>query len=186
MPFKHNAARRHHIPRARYRVRNWRAYEAGLKRRGDLTLWLDEAALAGWQAPRRTTPGGQAWYSDAAIELVLMLRLVFHLGLRQAEGFAASVLRLLGQDMRVPDHTTLKVSTAAEYQASGAAPAPATAHRVREISLGRPRGLAGQRRFQLGRWRPRFGPPHPPPVAALSTGGAGSSRRSARGCGRGA
>ena len=90
MPFKHNAARRHRIPMARYRVRNWRGYEAGLKRRGDLTLWLDEAAMAGWQAPRRTTPGGQAWYSDGAIELVLILRLVFHLALRQAEGFAAS------------------------------------------------------------------------------------------------
>ena len=107
MPFKHNAARCHRIPAARYRVRNWREYEAGLTRRGDLTLWLDEAAMAGWQAPRRTTPGGQAWYSDAAIELVLTLRLVFHLALRQAEGFAASVLRLLGQELRVPDHTTL-------------------------------------------------------------------------------
>ena len=107
MPFKHNAARRHRIPRARYRVRNWREYEAGLTRRGDLTLWLDEAAMAGWQAPRRTTPGGQAWYSDVAIELVLTLRLVFHLALRQAEGFTASMLRLLGQDLRVPDHTTL-------------------------------------------------------------------------------
>jgi len=107
MPFKHNAARRHRIPAARYRVRNWREYEAGLTRRGDLTLWLDEAAMAGWQAPRRTTPGGQAWYSDAAIELVLTLRLVFHLALRQAEGFTASVLRLLGQELRVPDHTTL-------------------------------------------------------------------------------
>jgi hypothetical protein len=107
MPFKHNAARRHRIPQARYRVQNWPAYEAGLRRRGDLTLWLDEDALAGWQAPRRTTPGGQAWYSDAAIELVLMLRLVFHLPLRQAEGFITSVLRLLGQELRVPDHTTL-------------------------------------------------------------------------------
>src|SRR3954467_9172225 len=107
MPFKHNAARRHHIPKARYRVRNWKDYEAGLKRRGDLTLWLDEATITGWQAPRRTTPGGQAWYSDAAIELVLILRLVFHLALRQAEGFARSVLRLLGQTLRVPDHTTL-------------------------------------------------------------------------------
>ena len=102
MPFKHNAARRHRIPKARYRVQNWPAYEAGLKRRGDLTLWLDEAAIAEWQAPRRSTPGGQAWYSDAAIELVLMLRLVFHLALRQAEGFAASVLRLLGQDAARP------------------------------------------------------------------------------------
>ena len=76
MPFKHNAARRDRIPPACYRVRNWREYEAGLQRRGDLTLWLDEAAIAGWHAPRRTTPGGQARYSDAAIELVLMLRLV--------------------------------------------------------------------------------------------------------------
>lgn len=42
-----------------------------------------------------------------AIELVLMLRLVFHLALRQAEGFAASVLRLLGQDLRALDHTTI-------------------------------------------------------------------------------
>jgi hypothetical protein len=107
MPFKFNAARRHHIPRARYRVRNWREYEVGLRRRGDLTLWLNETALARWQAPRRTTPGGQARYADLAIELVLMLRLVFQLALRQAEGFAASVLRLLGCDLAVPNHTTL-------------------------------------------------------------------------------
>src|SRR5215207_8627564 len=93
--------------RARYRIQNWPQYEAGLKRRGDLTLWLDEAAIAEWQAPRRTTPGGQALYSDLAIELVLTLRLVFHLGLRQAEGFVTSVLRLLGLDLPVPDHTTL-------------------------------------------------------------------------------
>src|SRR5215211_8926288 len=80
---------------------------AGLKRRGDLTLWLDEAAIAGWHASRRTTPGGQARYSNLAIELVLTLRLVFHLGLRQAEGFVTSVLRLLGLELPVPDHTTL-------------------------------------------------------------------------------
>ena len=32
----------------------------------------------------------------AAVELVLTLRLVFHLALRQAEAFSRSVLRLLG------------------------------------------------------------------------------------------
>ena len=73
MPFKHNATRRHRIPKARYRVQNWPAYEAGLWRRGDLTFWLDAAALAGWHAPRRRTPGGQPIYSDLAIELVLTL-----------------------------------------------------------------------------------------------------------------
>ena len=107
MPFKHHAARRHRILRAQYRVRNWPAYDAGLRRRGDLTLWLDEAAIAGWQAAPRTTPGGQARYSDLAIELVLTLRLVFHLALRQAEGFVGSVLRLLGLELSIPDHTTL-------------------------------------------------------------------------------
>ena len=48
LPFKHNAVRRHRIPQARYRVRNWPHYDAGLRRRGSLTLWLDEAALVGW------------------------------------------------------------------------------------------------------------------------------------------
>ena len=38
MLFKHNAARRHRIPRARYRVTNRPVYEAGLRRRGDLKL----------------------------------------------------------------------------------------------------------------------------------------------------
>jgi DDE family transposase len=105
MPLKLNTNRPLRF-RARYRIRNWPQYEAGLKRRGDLTLWLDEAALAGWHASRRTTPGGQALCSDLAIELVLVLRLVFRLALRQAEGFVASVLRLLGLELPVPDHTT--------------------------------------------------------------------------------
>lgn len=107
MPFKHDIAHRHRIPRARYKVTNWPAYEAGLRRRGDLTFWIDEAALAGWQAPGRNTPGGQPRYSELAIELVLTLRLVFHLALRQAEGFARSVLALPGLKLAVPDHTTL-------------------------------------------------------------------------------
>lgn len=107
MPFKANAARRHRVPRARNRVTNWPVHEAGLRRRGDLMLWLDQDAIAGWAAPRRSTPGGQPRYSDLAIELVLTRHLVFHLSLRQAEEFTRSVLGLLGFDLRVPDYTTL-------------------------------------------------------------------------------
>lgn len=69
MPFKHNTARRHLIPIARHWIQNWPAYETGLERRGVLALWLDDA-----------------WYSDTAIESVLMLRIVFYLSLRHAEG----------------------------------------------------------------------------------------------------
>ena len=104
MLFKHNAACGHRILGARYRITNWPAYEAGLRRRGNLTVWVDEAALAGWHAPRRSTPGGQPCYSALAIEPVLTLRLMFHLALRQTEGFARSVLALLG--LKLPCRTT--------------------------------------------------------------------------------
>src|SRR3712207_4028006 len=107
MPFKHNASRRHRIPKMTFKVTNWSSYEAGLRRRGSLTFWVDEAAIAAWRAAPRTTPGGQARYSDLAIETALQVRLVFHQPLRQTEGLLASLLQLLGLDLPVPDHTTL-------------------------------------------------------------------------------
>ena len=39
MPYKHNEPRRHKIPKARYRVENWREYEVALGDRGSLTVW---------------------------------------------------------------------------------------------------------------------------------------------------
>src|ERR671928_462803 len=107
VPFKANAARRHRIPRQRHRVTNWAAYEAALRQRGSLTVWFTDEAIRAWRAEPRTTPGGQPWYSALAILTALTLRAVFHLGLRQTEGLIGSVLRLLGLELRVPDHTTL-------------------------------------------------------------------------------
>src|SRR4051794_8462906 len=107
MPHKYNAERRHHIPRARYKVTNWKAYEAGLRQRGSLTIWFSEEAVAAWRAAPRTTPGGQARYSDLAIETSLILRTVFHQPLRQTEGLVSSLLELMGLDLPVPDHSTL-------------------------------------------------------------------------------
>ena len=107
MPHKYNADRRHRIPRARYKVTNWRDYEAGLRQRGSLTIWFSEEAVAAWRAAPRTTPGGQARYSDLAIETSLILRTVFHQPLRQTEGLVGSLLELMGLDLPVPDHSTL-------------------------------------------------------------------------------
>jgi len=86
MPNKHNDARRHHIPKMKFKVTNWSDYEAGLRRRGSLTLWVSDEAIAAWRAAPRATPGGQALYSETAIETALMVRLVFHQPLRQTEG----------------------------------------------------------------------------------------------------
>ena len=107
MPFKANAARRHHIPKQRYKVTNWAAYDAALRQRGSLTVWFSEDAIQAWRAAPRTTPGGQPHYSALAISTALTLRAVFHLGLRQTEGLIGSIIRLLGLELPVPDHTTL-------------------------------------------------------------------------------
>jgi hypothetical protein len=107
MPFKHNAACPHRIGKMKFKVMNWPEYEAGLRRRGSLTVWLTAEALSCWAAPRRKTRGGQPRYSDLAIETTLTLGLVFGLRLRQAEGLLESVLQLMGLALAVPDHTTL-------------------------------------------------------------------------------
>jgi len=104
LPHKHNADRRHHIPKMSFKVQNWPEYEAGLRRRGSMTLWIEDAALECWQT---CGPGGQARYTDAAIQTSLMLRTAFKLPLRQTEGLMTSVLTLMDLTISVPDHTTV-------------------------------------------------------------------------------
>src|SRR6187551_3712048 len=124
MPHKYNADRRHPIPRARYTVMNWKAYEAGLRQRGSLTIWFSDDAVEAWRAAPRTTPGGQARYSDLAIETSLILRTVFHQPLRQTEGLIGSLLGLMGLDLPVPDHSTLSRRSRMLAVASQAASGP--------------------------------------------------------------
>ncbi len=107
LPFKANAACRHHIPRQRHRATNSAAYDAALRQRGSLTVWFTDEAIAAWKAEPRTTRGGQPRYSALAIATALTLRAVFRLALRQTEGLIGSILALLGLDLAVPDHSTL-------------------------------------------------------------------------------
>jgi hypothetical protein len=107
MPYKFNTDRRDHIPKQKHRVTNWAEYNEGLRRRGDLTVWINEDALALWSAPRRITRGGQRRYSDLAIELCLTLGVVFKQPLRQTQGLMRSLARLLMVEIAVPDFSTL-------------------------------------------------------------------------------
>src|SRR5271165_3812260 len=103
MPYKFNEARRHKIPKAKYKVTNWPDYDAALVRRGSLTVWVTEEAVAAWHAPVTGRRGGQPVYSDLAIEPGLALRLVLHQPLRQTEGALRSIADLLGLEIRIPD-----------------------------------------------------------------------------------
>jgi hypothetical protein len=92
----------------RYKVRNWPAYNQALVRRGQLTLWFDERAIAAW---RDTTPcnerGRPNTHTDAAIECALILKSVFHLSLRATQGFLRSVVTLMRLELLVPDYSTM-------------------------------------------------------------------------------
>ena len=93
-----------------YRVRNWAAYESGLVARGSLTVWIaldaDTGAVPGWNAttPAKRRPGRPPKYSRQAIETSVTIGLVYHLPLRQAEGFLKSLFSLLKLQAEVPDH----------------------------------------------------------------------------------
>jgi IS5 family transposase len=93
--------------KTKYRVGNWAEYDPALVQRGDVTLWISTDATDAWKPAASGTRGGQRKFSDRAIETALMLRLVFKLPLRQAEGFLRSVLSLMRVDLEAPDHTTL-------------------------------------------------------------------------------
>lgn len=96
-------------PKRRYRLRNWREYNAALVRRGSLTLWCDEAAVAGWVRREPTGRRGRSpTYSELAITCMLTLRAVYHLTLRATEGFVRSILPLLGHaELPVAHYSTL-------------------------------------------------------------------------------
>src|SRR3982751_7085776 len=106
MPYKVHEPRRHKIPRARYKVRNWPAYDRALQQRGSLTVWVTPEALAAWHPPRTGQRGRPRDYSDVAIETGLMLRLAFGRPWPQTEGMLGSIMDLLGLELSVPDHTT--------------------------------------------------------------------------------
>jgi IS5 family transposase len=93
------------------RVGNWRAYERALVSRGDVTLWFSPDARAAWGVRPSGRPGGQQRFSDLAIQTALTLRLVFHLPLRQTEGFVPSILTMMCVGLDAPDHTTLSRRT---------------------------------------------------------------------------
>jgi hypothetical protein len=88
-----------------YKIKNWRAYNEALKRRGSLTIWFDPEMT--WEAKPTGQRGRQPTYSDAAIQTCLTMKVLFGMALRQATGFVESLLQLIGLDWSVPDFSTL-------------------------------------------------------------------------------
>ena len=91
----------------KYKVTNWKQYNEGLKQRGSLRLWIKTEIVQQWKYQGNKKRGGQHQYSDMAIELCLVVRKVYHLPLRQTEGFMNSFFEQSNLNLRAPDYTTI-------------------------------------------------------------------------------
>ena len=134
--------------KSQYRIRNWHDYNESLVQRGSITLWISEEDIGAWKPGGPRKRGGQFQYSDGAIQCLLMVRSVFHLTLRAAEGFLRSVFHLLEWELPVPDYTTLckrakRLAVSLLRKAAGPALAPGTGqHRVESLWGGRMEGAS--------------------------------------------
>lgn len=89
----------------RYRTTNWKQYNAALKARGSLTVWLDKGMS--WLAAASGKRGRSPTFSDAVSQFCLTIKNLFGLALRQASGFVQSLLALSGLRWPVPDFSRL-------------------------------------------------------------------------------
>lgn len=90
------------------RIRNWPEYNKGLKQRGSLTFWISPDVLANWEVKEKTgKPGSTPTYSNQAIVTMVSLKSVMGLPGRALCGFVESVFQLIGEELDVPDHTTI-------------------------------------------------------------------------------
>uniref|UniRef100_A0A0S4TX19 Transposase n=1 Tax=Ralstonia solanacearum TaxID=305 RepID=A0A0S4TX19_RALSL len=100
---RRDTTKKHTEPKAKYRVKNWAQYNAGLIARGDVTMWIDGSMCT---APAAQTPkrGHPLVHSDALIQGLLGLKQVFRLPL---QGFAGSLRKLAFPDLTIPHYATL-------------------------------------------------------------------------------
>jgi len=92
-----------------YKVTNWGEYNTALKQRGSLTIWISKEIEGNWYAHKAicTKPGRQLKYSNQAIQMMLALRTIFKLPLRQLEGFCRSLFEFGGIRLQVPEFSRL-------------------------------------------------------------------------------
>ena len=95
--------------------RDWRNYNNQLKQRASIQIWLRKEVIDGWTrgdgTGDRETKGRKRGhpflYSDIAIKFLAAISQIFHLPLRQTEGFVKSLFSLASLPLPVPCFSTL-------------------------------------------------------------------------------
>ena len=91
-----------------HRQRDWKEYNNALKNRASLDFWLREEVIEGWTKVERSRKRGHPFlYSEIAIMFLATISQLFHLPLRQTEGFVRSLFSLSSLPLPVPSFSTL-------------------------------------------------------------------------------
>ncbi|QCC84083.1 IS5 family transposase (plasmid) [Klebsiella pneumoniae] len=95
------------MAKQKFRITNWPTYNKALINRGSITFWLDDEAIQAWyESATPSSRGRPQRYSDLAITTVLVIKRVFRLTLRAAQGFIDSTgLKVFGEgEWKVKKH----------------------------------------------------------------------------------
>ncbi|ELJ7521770.1 TPA: IS5 family transposase, partial [Escherichia coli] len=96
------------VVKQKFKITNWRTYNKALINRGSLTFWLDDEAIQAWyELATPSSRGRPQRYSDLAITTVLVVKRVFRLSLRAAQGFLDSIFTLMRVPLRSPDYSSV-------------------------------------------------------------------------------
>lgn len=109
MPNKYPEKKGWNVPKQKYKVTNWSDYNQALCSRGDIEVWLSDAAIKKWYEKNRVYDGAGApkMFSDFSITVCHEIRQVYRLPLRQCQGFINSLFRLKNIPLTCPDYSTL-------------------------------------------------------------------------------
>ncbi len=96
------------MDKAKKKITNWAEYNKALCKRGAVTFWIDDTAIAAWQCKTHHGKRSRGFqYSDTAIETALMLKGTFSLPLRALQGFIDWIFELLDVPLTSPDCTCI-------------------------------------------------------------------------------
>ncbi|ALQ49554.1 Mobile element protein (plasmid) [Raoultella ornithinolytica] len=94
------------VAKQKFKITNWPTYNKALINRGSITFWLDDEAIQAWyESATPSSRGRPQRYSDLAITTVLVIKRVFRLTLRAAQGFIDSIFSLMNVPLRCPDYS---------------------------------------------------------------------------------
>lgn len=89
------------MSKPRYKTNNWKQYNQAL------AFWIDEEAIRDRKQGKQNKCGRPCIFSDLAITTALIVKRIFSMTLRAAQGFMDSVFRLAQLPLRCPHYSCI-------------------------------------------------------------------------------